>query len=49
MKDDTKHLLRVLICHPFTFLFMVIVAIPVYMLCFYEPDINEVDTTVKQV
>lgn len=49
MKDSAKHLLRGFTHHPFTFLFMVIVVIPTYMLYFYEPDISASDTTVKQI
>lgn len=49
MEDSTKSLLRGFIRHPFTFLFMAIVVIPVYMFCFYEPDMSASDTTVRQV
>ena len=49
MKDSAKRLLYEFICHPFMFLFMVIVVIPTYMLYFYEPDISASDTTVKQI
>ena len=49
MKDNTKSLLRGFIRHPFTFLFMVIIVIPAYMLYFYEPDMSTSDTAVKQV
>lgn len=49
MKDSAKRLLYEFICHPFMFLFMVIVVAPAYMLCLYEPDMNASDATVKQI
>lgn len=49
MKDSTKRLLHGFIRHSFMFLFMVIVVIPAYMLCFYEPDMDTSDIAVKRI